>query len=171
MGIDRHGLIALEYVSKKGANFDTVCAIGRQQIQADKLFYEQVLKKTGNINRLEQLNKINGEIYYEYFENLFKSLFQSTITDSIDVCEYEGASIIHDLNFSLTDSQIKKQKYSLIIDFGCLEHVFNTAVAFDNIINICEKMGTILHILPANQMVGHGFYQFSPEFFFSMYTS
>ena len=48
MGIDRHGLIALEYVSKKGANFDTVCAIGRQQIQADKLFYKQVLQKTGS---------------------------------------------------------------------------------------------------------------------------
>jgi hypothetical protein len=172
MGIDAHGLLALEYASKKGANFNKVCTIGRQQIQIDKTFYSKLLNKTGNINRMKMLNKFNGEIYFEFYEKLFKYLFESKVTDSIDKDSYEEASIIHDMSLPFSSkSQIQNQKYSLIIDFGCLEHVFNVAVAFHNVINLCEKSGTILHVLPSNQMVGHGFYQFSPEFFFSMYSA
>ncbi len=52
-----------------------------------------------------------------------------------------------------------------------MEHIFNTAVTFDNIINLCEEGGTILHILPSNQWIGHGFYQFSPDLFYSVYSS
>ena len=170
MGIDKHGLLLIEYAAKKGANFGAVCTIGRQQIQVRKSDYKRLLNITGNINRLEKLNKMDSEIYMEFYENLFKVLFRSTTTDSIDSNTFEGASIIHDLNLPLPP-HISKSKYTLVIDFGCLEHVFNIAVAFGNVINLCGKGGTILHVLPSNQMAGHGFYQFSPEFFFSLYSS
>ncbi len=104
MGIEICGLSLLEYAAKKGATFDRVCTIGRQQIQVKKTEYAKILNKTGNINRLEKLNSSikNKEIYGEYYENIFKVLFGSKITDSIDVNDFEGASIIHDLNLPLS---------------------------------------------------------------------
>src|ERR1035441_3166291 len=35
---------------------------------------------------------------------------------------------------------------------------------------MCASGGQILHVLPANNFCGHGFWQFSPELFFSMYS-
>ena len=34
-----------------------------------------------------------------------------------------------------------------------------------------ENDGLIIHVLPANNYSGHGFYQFSPEMFFSLYKA
>lgn len=69
MGIDKHGLLLIEYAAKKNANFDKVCTIGRQQIQIKKSYYKKILNITGNINRLQKLNKIDGEIYMDFYEN------------------------------------------------------------------------------------------------------
>ena len=41
--------------------------------------------------------------------------------ESIDAAPYENASIIHDMNFPLPGGT----RYSMVLDFGCLEHVFN----------------------------------------------
>jgi hypothetical protein len=35
---------------------------------------------------------------------------------------------------------------------------------------LCRAEGQILHIVPANNFCGHGFWQFSPELFFSLYS-
>jgi hypothetical protein len=34
----------------------------------------------------------------------------------------------------------------------------------------CKPGGQVLHVLPANNFCGHGFFQFSPELFFSLYS-
>lgn len=46
-----------------------------------KSYYKHILNITGNINRLEKLSKIDGEIYMEYYENLFEVLFGSKTLD------------------------------------------------------------------------------------------
>ena len=43
--------------------------------------------------------------------------------DSIDFSDYENASIIHDLNIDLPNNL--ENKYSLVLDWGTLEHFFN----------------------------------------------
>jgi hypothetical protein len=63
------------------------------------------------------------------------------------------------------------RQFDTVIDFGTLEHVFNVQVALRNVAALCKKGGRILHALPANNYSGHGFYQFSPELFFSVYSS
>lgn len=61
-------------------------------------------------------------------------------------------------------------KYDTIIDFGSLEHIYNAPQAFKNISTLLADGGQILHALPANNWCGHGFWQFSPELFFSLYS-
>lgn len=102
----------------------------------------------------------------KYYEEILSVVFDAKAMDSIDASGYEGASIIHNLNEPLKTDK----RFTAILDFGCLEHVFNFPVAVDNLINICEVNGHILHYLPANNCCGHGFYQFSPELFFSLYS-
>ena len=51
-----------------------------------------------------------------------------------------------------------------------MEHVFNFPQAIKNCSELLKKNGQILHILPANNFSGHGFYQFSPEFYYSVYS-
>ena len=85
---------------------------------------------------------------------------------SIDASDYEHADIIHDMNTPIEPAE----RYTMVLDFGTLEHVFNVPVAFDNLAKLAAPNAHILHMLPSNNFVGHGFYQFSPEFFFQIYA-
>ena len=58
-----------------------------------------------------------------------------------------------------------------MLDFGCLEHVFDFPVAWRNCVALCRVGGHLFHSLPANNLSGHGFYQFSPELFFNLYQA
>jgi hypothetical protein len=59
--------------------------------------------------------------------------------------------------------------YDAVLDFGCLEHVFDFPTAWRNCIDLCKVGGHVFHALPANNLSGHGFYQFSPELFCNLY--
>lgn len=90
--------------------------------------------------------------------------FGATEIDAIDNSPYEGANIVADLNKPLSVGQ-----YDSVLDFGCMEHIFDVRQALANITGLCRVGGQIHHILPANGFCGHGFYQYSPELFFSYY--
>jgi hypothetical protein len=83
--------------------------------------------------------------------------------DVLDISDYEGANVIQDLNLKIPESL---QKYSLVIDIGTLEHVFNVGQGLENLKSLCIPGGYVLMLSPANNWLGHGFYQFSPELFF-----
>jgi hypothetical protein len=51
-----------------------------------------------------------------------------------------------------------------------LEHIYNAAQALKNVSTMCAEGGQILHILPANNQCGHGFWQFTPQLFHSLYS-
>ena len=68
--------------------------------------------------------------------------------------------IPHDLKF----------RYSVVLDGGSLEHVFNFPVAIKNCMEMLQVGGHYLGVTPANNFMGHGFYQFSPELFFSVFS-
>jgi hypothetical protein len=82
----------------------------------------------------------------------------ATTVDSIDASPYEGATIVHDLNEPYTG-----ERYSLVCDAGTLEHVFNYPVALASCMEMVELGGHFVTMTPANNLVGHGFYQVSPD--------
>jgi hypothetical protein len=53
-----------------------------------------------------------------------------------------------------------------VFDGGTLEHVFNFPVALKNCMEMLRQDGRLFIHNCANNLCGHGFYQFSPELFF-----
>jgi len=117
--------------------------------------------------KLKLLGLENDKAFsHEYSEEILIKHLGASSVDSIDNSDFEKANIVHDMNEEL---KIIKKRYDTIIDFGTSEHIFNINQNLRNISNLCKNGGRIVHCLPANNQCGHGFWQFSPELFFSLY--
>lgn len=102
-----------------------------------------------------------------FAEPFFRSLGADSV-QSIDYSAFEGAEIIHDMNAPLP--QNLKGKFTFVFDGGTLEHIFNAPQALRTCIELLAPAGTIVHVLPGNNFMGHGFWQFSPELFYRVYS-
>ena len=151
MAITIHTYKLLKLFEKEIQNFGDILSLGRLDILISKVDYKKFkITKTNH-------NFVSKDFFFDFN---FKSF------ESIDFSSFENANIIHDLNVPLENHN---KKYDTIIDFGTSEHIFNVSQNFKNISSLCNINGYILHCLPANNNCGHGFYQFSPEFFFQLY--
>jgi SAM-dependent methyltransferase len=61
--------------------------------------------------------------------------------------------------------------FDFIYDGGTLEHVYNFPVAIESCMKLCRVGGHVCLWTPANNECGHGFYQFSPELFFRLFSA
>lgn len=100
-----------------------------------------------------------------YTENFWEWL-GSEKTDFLDYSPYEGANIVWDLNKPIPDQY--QTKYSVVVDGGTMEHVFNYPQAIKNAMEMVEIGGHLIIITPGNGWCGHGFYQFSPCLFWDL---
>jgi len=154
MGIHLHTLKFLKFASKKQP-LGRVGTMGRQGLYVPK-------------DKLKAIMKFGQEIDYgPYCEEFLKAKFGATTVESFDKSPYEQATHIVDLNKPITTVDTT---YDTILDGGFLEHIYNAPQALENISRLCADGGQILHILPATNLCGHGFWQFSPELFFSLYS-
>ncbi len=163
MGLSVASIELMALARAAGADFSRIVTIGRYKIQAPVDVLERFFRQRG---RDDLAAGIAADLGDGYCEPLLKSAFGAAVVDSIDASDYEQADIIHDMNTPIAPARL----YSAVLDFGTLEHVFNVPVAFDNVARLCAPGAHILHVLPSNNLVGHGFYQFSPEFFFQIYA-
>jgi hypothetical protein len=154
MGVDLHSLRLLQYVSAREPLGD-VATMGRQCVHV------------GPENQRKLLGISEKQPYGPYCEELLLERFGASSVVSFDASSYEHATVLHDMNLPINHAY----QYDSIIDLGTLEHVFNLPVALSNVASLCKKGGRIVHALPANNFNGHGFWQFSPELFFSLYSS
>ena len=154
MGLTFHEYKFLEQVSKK-KNFGNVLTLGKQEI-----ILTNEDRKRLNLVEKDYVND-------EYIDKLLVDKFKANSVKSIDNSSFEGADIIHDMNKPIENLN---EKFDTIIDFGTSEHIFNVVENLSNISKFCKNNGIILHSLPANNNCGHGFWQFSPELFFSLYS-
>ena len=163
MGIDLHNLGLLAHAHDLGASFARTVGIGRQAVFVDP----PELQRFQALRGLAPLAPRSAE--QRYFEPLLKEWFGAARVDSIDASPYESATLVHDMNLPLPAAFCDAGGYDAVLDFGCLEHVFSFPVAWRNCAQLCRVGGHLLHALPANNLAGHGFYQFSPELFFNLY--
>lgn len=163
MGLNASGLGLMTLARAGGADFSRVVTIGRQQLTIGLDELEAFFSQRG---RADIAEKIAGHCADGYCEPVLHAAFGAETVHSIDASGYEKASLVHDMNTPLETAE----QYSVVLDFGTLEHVLNVPVAFDNAAKLCTPGGRILHMLPSNNCSGHGFYQFSPEFFFQIYS-
>jgi SAM-dependent methyltransferase len=86
---------------------------------------------------------------------------------ALDVSEYEGAEIVHDLNLPIPS--YLHGRFKTVIDGGTCEHVFDVRAAFRNIADLLAPGGLAIHLSPTNNYVNHGFWQLSPRSFYDYY--
>ena len=152
----------LFYAKQQGVSFQHTLMLGRLKLYADRKDIEHAVQLFDNADK----NLADVKFPDEYSEPLFEIL-GSLQTDSMDYSNYEKATLIQDLNKPVPDSL--KEKFSVIVDGGTIEHVFNFPQAIKNCMEMVAPGGHYLGITPVNNTMGHGFYQFSPELYFNIF--
>jgi len=163
MGITKNFSHTLVYAKTLGVSYSVTLMLGRQVLYATTEQIESQLSKF-KVDHAPLPANLEGK----FSEPLFHAL-GAEIVDSMDYSTFEQATVIHDLNQPVPEKL--KDKYSVVIDGGTLEHVFNFPVAVKNCMDMIRVGGHYISISPANNQCGHGFYQFSPELFFSLFQS
>ena len=166
MGVDLHNLGLLARAQDLGARFTRTIGIGRQAVFIDAPDLERHRRLRGLPVLTEPVPAASAT---RYFEPLLTQWLGAERVDSVDASPYEAATFVHDMNLPWPAAVAGLGSYDAVLDFGCLEHVFDFPIAWRNCIDLCRVGGHVLHALPANNLSGHGFYQFSPELFFSLY--
>jgi hypothetical protein len=139
-----------------GADFSSMATLGQQE------FFPS-LKPLQKAFRLHGISKDAKTFIHESgsrSEPLFRLLGATSIV-SFDSSDYEGASDVQDLNKPLADKYVNR--FSVVYDGSTLEHVFNLPEALSSCMNMLKVGGYFISSTMANNYLGHGFYQFSPE--------
>ena len=160
-------LPALEFLLKCNhvfGPFNKTLLLGRQNLLIPNDFYRskaaQILENY-NVNfTLEAINQGTAD-------NLFIKLGSNPF-HVLDVSAYEGANVVHNLNEPISSDLYNS--YDTVVDIGVLEHVFNLPVAFSNIMQLLNHKGRFICVNIANNHLGHGFWQFSPEAFLRSFS-
>ncbi|MDR1149854.1 MAG: hypothetical protein LBK66_14610 [Spirochaetaceae bacterium] len=169
MGMSSESLRMMCFAAKNGTDFSKTVTIGRQLCLIPKEELNKILSDYNpgykDSHEMKELNKIYYKDSCQYAEPLFE-YFGAKTTDSIDISNYENATIIQDMCAEIDDSL--KNKYTCVWDGGALEHIFRFPTAIKNCMELVKPSGHLILETPGNNWFGHGFYQFSPELFFSL---
>jgi SAM-dependent methyltransferase len=163
MGLDTNAVKFLLCAKAAGVSFAHAATLGRQGLHVRPETLLDTLEKAGytvTADSVAQLFATGGG-----FAEPFLQLLGAEVRDSFDYSSFEGATHVHDINTPLPDGF--HCRYDLVLDCGTLEHVFNFPAAMQNCMEMVKPGGHLLVITPANNFLGHGFYQFSPELFYA----
>jgi SAM-dependent methyltransferase len=166
MGLDRNGTQFILHAKAQGVDFSQTAMIGRQGLHLKPAQLRENLQKFGLLWDDEAVARVFSE-NGGYAEAFLKRLGAEEV-HSFDNSSYEGATHVHDMNQPVPDAW--KGQYSVVLDSGSLEHVFNFPVAIRNCMEMLRPGGHYLGLTPANNFMGHGFYQFSPELHFRIFA-
>jgi hypothetical protein len=162
MGLNTDHLRFVLLAFAGGVRFERSLMIGRQEVSVDVSTLRLILAAAGIQLREGDVGRLLEE--GDGFADPLLRLLGAMQIDSMDISSYEGATIAHDLNEPIPPAL--RNRYSVVIESGSLEHVFDIARAFRNCLEMVEDGGHFIAIAPANNAMGHGFYQFSPELYF-----
>ena len=158
MGIIFSNAVLLAQARQAGVRFDRTLTIGHLNQYLSQQQIQRLADRFGaHLDSRELATQV-------YVEKLFQQLLGAHQISSLDCSEFEQCDIVHDLNYPV--ESIWRQQFDVVIDGGSLEHVFNFPVAIANCMNMVKPGGSLFVFTMANNHMGHGFYQFSPELFY-----
>jgi len=160
MGVDSHTLRLFCESRKYGLSFESTMMIGRQN------YHELEASDLCRALNIES-NEASALLEKQYIEPLLVRLGATRI-ESLDYSPHEQATNIHDLNEPIPEHLIGS--FSCVFDGGATEHVFNFPQAIKNCMEMVAIGGHFLGVTVANNFMGHGFYQFSPELFYRIFS-
>jgi hypothetical protein len=162
MGIDIESARFLLQSSQAGMSFHRCLLLGRQHFYLGKAETRALFREFGLAEPLAE--KIIAELDRSPYSEPFWPAVGTQQLDTLDASDYEGATLIHDLNLPPPDSL--RARFDAVCDFGTLEHVFNFPGALKSCLEMVAVGGRFIAHTTANNYCGHSFYQFSPELFY-----
>jgi hypothetical protein len=156
MGIDTPSVQFLCCAKKLGVDFSETMMVGRQSLNIPPDITASILDTIG-IPREQTTALLEGQ---KFAEPLFAILGARQVS-SIDVSDYERPTQTHDFNQALPARLVNQ--FSVVYDGGTIEHVFNIPQAFKNCMEMVRVGGHFIQVNVANNSMGHGFWQLSPE--------
>jgi hypothetical protein len=162
MGLTRHGVRFLLHCRANGADFGVVAMIGRQTLHLSMGELRASFARIGSKLPAADADRLFTEDSH-YAEPLFRLLGAKSI-ESFDASPYEHATHVTDFNVPLPEGF--HGRYSVVIDGGSLEHIFNYPQGLKNAMEMVRPGGHLILITPTHSLSGHGFYQLSAEVFF-----
>ena len=86
---------------------------------------------------------------------------------AVDIVASRGTERIVDLNEAIPADLAGA--FDVVLDAGTMEHCFNVGQAIRNIVEMTKVGGFTIHLNPM-AMLNHGFFNFSPTFYYDFYT-
>ncbi len=165
MGINVNGLRFLLYARSKGVDLTRTAMIGRQGLHLKFEQFQGVLQDEFHLDL--DAGRLAAIYRERYCDALLRHLGADTV-HSFDYSDYEDSTHVHDFNKPIPERFFGG--YTAIIEGGTLEHVFDFPTAITNCMRMLQTGGHYLGVSPTNNYMGHGFYQFSPELYFRVFS-
>lgn len=165
MGIDVQAARLLAFAKRAGVDFSSTATLGHQSLHTPRPILKSVFRRMQLDIDASQLARIEARA--PYADGVLEVLGANEVV-SIDASPYEKASIVHDMNREIPAGL--ENRFTAVIDGGTLEHVFDFPTAIRNSMRMLRIGGHFLSIAPTNNFMGHGFYQFSPELFYRVFS-
>src|SRR5271170_1128849 len=165
MGVDIQVLRFL-LRSRKTASYETFLMLGRQNWHVSQDDWENESRRAKvDLTGIKPAGAKAKES--RFVEPVLEHLGAREI-DSLDFSDYEQATIVHDINEPVPGDL--NARFSCVFDGGTLEHVFNFPQAMRNAMEMVSVGGHFLGVGPGNNFPGHGFFQFSPELYWRIFS-
>jgi hypothetical protein len=162
MGVDSASVKFLCAAKSIGVDFTDTAMIGRQAFVPNRNTLRRFFSIMGIARDPDEFLRDN-----KYSEQFFTLLGAKQIA-SVDFSKFEGATHIHNMNLPIPETL--RARFSVVHDGGTLEHIFNIPQALKNCMEMVKVGGHFTQVSIANNYMGHGFWQFSPEMVYRVFS-
>lgn len=164
MGFRITSMLTIEYAKKNyGADLSHTLTLGRQFRAFTKKEFRKYLPQYASLSE----EKLEKDFQSPYAEEVFQDMYGHKLY-SLDGFAHEDPDIVWDLNEPVPAEM--EESCNCIIDGGTMEHVFHVPQLVSNCLRMLKPGGFYISMVPTNNFNGHGLYQFSPDFFYSVFT-
>lgn len=170
MALDFNSVKFLFWAKNLGVSFDRTLTLGRLGLPCSPGRMRRAVRDFNLAGTQGELDRCFQRTFGQdiFAEEFFHFLGAKEIV-SADRSDYEGATFLHDLNRPFPEKM--RGTFDLVMDGGTLEHIFDFPAALRHCLELVSVGGHFITITPANQWMGHGFYQFSPELYFRIFQA
>lgn len=162
MGINTSFANLLVQARLQGVEFSDTLTIGRQSLTIPRRELSRMAARLG-------LGDTGPFDEHDFAEHFLSDFLGARSVRALDYSDYQQAEIVHDLNQPLAPEL--HNAFDTLIDGGSIEHIFDIRQVLANYMALVRTGGSIFILTTANNLCGHGFYQFSPEFFYRVFGS
>ena len=149
--------------------------LGRQTVCADVRRLNEILRAhriewdplSARVDRQTIQASVSPGHDYVTDATLFSAFCPNVSLDVMDVTDYEGANLIHDLCSPIPASM--KSRYNVIFNGSVLDNIFDPAQALRNISELLTPNGRVIHIEMASNLA-YEYLIFSTDWFLDFYV-